>query len=304
MGALTGYVDTKYEMGKAEDAIEMLSARMEEEPLNWDVARLSAGLYIKCGRGPEAEEGLVKLVESEPSNYDLFLGLTRLYLDEGNVASAARVLTMSSEHLLAAGRIDEYRQYVNDLLQLDPDHVESLRLLVGLCTWLRDEPAYIDALKRLAASARNSENIEDERLALTQLTMVVPHEPSYGERLKELNALLGFVEEDAGESLFDKQFLKKDPVETYDEGTDFAFADATVIESHAETNGFAVPAVTNEYNGANDQADLSSLDPTEVPIVENEEDRLKREVDSIKFYRERIYRPCPESRFGAGSGFR
>ncbi len=296
MDALRGFVDTKFETGHAEDAIAALTERREEQPLNHDIARLRTELHIKCGNGPEAEEDLVKLVESEPSNYDLFLGLARIYLDGSNVNAAARVLTMSSEHLLAAGRIDEYRQYVNELLALDPDHVESLRLLVGLCTWLRDEPAYIDALKRLAASSRNAEDIEDERLALSQLTMVVPHEQEYVERLRELNELLGIADEGAGENLFDKQFLKRGSNAFADAPSDFAFAEAAVVETHNGSNGVPVHAVAEPE--AMEFGEVEFADPTAVPLQEDDEDRLRREIDSIRFYVDNGYIDLAEKATG------
>ena len=116
---------------------------------------------------------------------------------------------MSSEHLLVGGRASEFNLLVRQILDQDPDHLDALRLLVRYCAWQKDEEGFRDALVRLAGIAKVSGCAEDERYALSQLTMIFPHETEYVQRLRDLNQEFGFEDEEVGESLFDSQFLNR-----------------------------------------------------------------------------------------------
>jgi hypothetical protein len=142
----------------------------------------------------EAERAIIKLVEQEPANYPKFLQLTEVYLKEGDLNSAARILSMSSEHLLVGGQSDEFLHWTNEILARNPEHLDALRLAVRYHGWHRDEAELKKSLESLAEIARLNSALDDERYALTQLVMIAPHETTYARRLAELKAEHDFGE--------------------------------------------------------------------------------------------------------------
>lgn len=306
--ALAGLAAVKIDGGNYEEAVAELEGILAEKPHNRDVIRLLIDCHLGQRAAKRAEEAVVRLVEVEPANYDLFLAVAKLYLEMKDADSAARALTMSSEHLLASGQVDDYRKLVHDLLDIDASNIEGLRLLVGLCTWLRDEPSYIDALKRLAKSARSAALVDDERSALLQLTMVVPHEVVHGERLRELNREHGFEEEAVADDQFDRKFVKGKVVSA-----------AAASKQTAAPPAAAPPAAAKAKNGngkvtkarkrtsksepkapKTESPKIAEAQPVVLNVdegtelitaehIEDQQDRLWREIDSVKFYVENGY---------------
>ena len=216
---LSGFVEAKFALGCPDEAAQRLSEILEKQPHNRDIRFLLIDCHLESGNIAEAEKVVIKLVEQEPANYPKFLELANIYLVGNDFDSATRILSMSSEHLLVGGQAEDFRKMVTDILAKKPEQLDALRLLARHCSWQRDEVAFKEALKRLAEIARQSDMVEDERYALSQLVMIAPHEMSFVNRLKELNQLHGFDESDAEESLFDKQFLKnglKDQAASFD----------------------------------------------------------------------------------------
>jgi tetratricopeptide (TPR) repeat protein len=162
--ALNGYVKAQISLGDTDEAAKTLEQILEKQPSNRDVLFLLIDCYLDTNNPQGAETAVIKLVEQEPANYPKFLELVGAYLRAGDLSSAARILSISSEHLL----------------------------VVRYYGWQRDENELRQALERLAEGARLAESIEDERYALSQLVMIVPHEAGYASRLQEINSQYDF----------------------------------------------------------------------------------------------------------------
>ncbi len=296
--AVSGLVSAYASLGRDDDGDALLKELVSEMPQDRDLARLQIENFLRTKRPAEAEAALLKLAEVEPANVDKFLDLAHLYLERGGAESAARVLNVSSDHFLASGNIDDYRDAIQALLETDPDNLESLRLQIGLCTWLRDETAYLDSLKRLAECARNKGSVEDEHFALSQIVMVAPQESAYSSRFRELNEKHGFETESYGESLFDKQFIGRNsspglsgPLVGSEVGSD-QFSEK--ISSNGNVNGNGSNGKLTHNHSPSLLPDADAVFPTlsggqEPHLVtevlqEDDEDRLVREIDSIRFY--------------------
>src|SRR6185436_9201546 len=96
---------------------------------------------------------------------------------------------------------------LTDILAVEPEQLEILRMRARLAGWKRDEGAIYGSLVELAEVAKRKESVDDERLALTQLTMIAPHDSEYADRLREINEKFGFADVDLAENGFDAQFL-------------------------------------------------------------------------------------------------
>lgn len=287
--ALTGLVASQSALGRAQESAQLLKDILDELPHSREVRFLLIDSLIESGEIAEAEKAVIRLVEMEPANYPKFLELAHLYLDAGDMNSAARILSMSSEHMLVGGQAEEFSGLVKSLLAKEPEHLEALRLYARYCSWQRDEDALCKALATLARVAGEAGSVDDERFALLQLTMLVPQDTAYAERLREINAENGF-DSTEGENLFDKRFLKNGNQRPAEEYSAPGEAPLVTFDQSAETeavtgfaiSGFEVEAVAN--------AEADSV-PSATASFATAEDllRLQKEIDSIRFYIENGY---------------
>jgi len=289
--ALSGLVKSKTEQGRAVEAAEKLNEILVRFPHSREIRALLIDCHIGSNDYINAEKSVIKLVEIEPASYPKFLELAQIYLTNGELGSCTRVLSMSSEHMLAGGQADEFHGLLNEILSRDPEHLDALRLLSRYCSWQRDEEAFRKSLVRLAGVAKDVNSLDDERYALLQLTMITPHDIISRDRLKEINELHGFDQSDVEESLFDKRFLKNCSSNT------LQFGELAIV-----------PAVFT--NGTESERGLEFTEPKSIDfaavgeIVEEEdselllgpadEQRLQKEIDTIKFYIESGYEELAE----------
>lgn len=283
--ALAGFVDQQFILGQPDAAAARLESILAAQPFNRDVLYLLIDCLLQAGKMAEAEKSVIKLVEQEPANYPKFLELANVYLAANDPVSASRVLNMASEHLLAGGQADDFEYAVKEVLKRDPEQLDGLRLYVRLCTWQRDEEALLDSLKRLAAVAMHENSVDDERFALSQLTIIVPHEVKYAERLKEINELHGFAGDPITDSLFDKQFLREAvqaSVKIVEEKAaptvETAVSESAVVEPDADA------LIHDTIDATVFEAETQPAAAPEPVGDESPEARLRKEVDSIKFY--------------------
>lgn len=247
LNCLNGLIREKKTLGHADEAIDDLKGMLDKNPNNRDIARLLVDYYVECQQPEEAEKALIKLVEQEPANYAKLLDLTHIYLKRNDTKSAARVFSMCSEHLLMAGKAEEFTKWLDEILKLEPNELNALRLSARFSSWKRDKDGLRWALEKMAQAAKDAESIDDERYALSQLTMIAPHELSFSERLSEINAKYGFHENLFDETILQEQFAEESlgDVSGSEPTTGTVDASAAVIEG----NGFEIPAVDANGNG-------------------------------------------------------
>lgn len=278
--ALSGFVDIQFKLGRPQKASERLEKILEEFPQNRDVLYLLIDSRLAEGNAPDAERAVVKLVEQEPANYPKLLDLANHYLEAQDFEGASRMLTMASEHMLIGGQAEEFANAVRQILHHQPENLEAVRLLVRFCTWERDEHSLKESLIRLAEVGKEQESVEDERFALSQLVMLMPQEPTFAERLAEINELHGFEEAPVSNSMFDDRFVRKsfDPASAMP-AADFAIVGAVVESSNGETFVAEPVAVTESESIAT----VVEAQPA-ISLPTSAQDRVQHEVESIKFY--------------------
>jgi len=276
---LAAFVQSHFALATPAKAAERLAEIHTSEPHDRDVLHLLIDCYLEAGNTNEAEKVIISLVEKEPSNYPKLVNLTRMYLTNSDAEGAARIMAMLSEHLLAAGQGDEFQSLLTEILTLDPEQLEGLRLRARLAAWQRDELGMHDSLAHLASVAKKCESIDDERFALSQLAMIAPHEVEYADRLKEINEQYGFDEEYATGNLFDEQFLR--PAEQVEpELETFTAVPADPETEEQEVDEVAAVADFAIMDDVSESVEMVGSEPTD----ETDEEKLRREVDSIKFY--------------------
>jgi tetratricopeptide (TPR) repeat protein len=294
---LAAFVKSKCALGLAEEAAEKLREILVDFPHSREIRFVLIDCLIDANNIAEAEKHVVKLVEMEPANYPKFLELAHIYLAYDDIVSTARTLSMSSEHVLIGGQAEEFHLLIQDVLAKDPDQLDVLRLLARYCSWQRDEAALRESLVRLAKVARDVDSVDDERAALLQLTMVMPQETAYADRLRELNELHGFEQTEEQDNLFDKQFLKNQADPSVPATAVFernGNETETDFEHTAEPDGldtgFAFAGEITEIEVLDEQENRAE----ETAPAGDDELRLQKEVDSIRFYIENGYAELAE----------
>ncbi|MGI8811630.1 MAG: tetratricopeptide repeat protein [Pyrinomonadaceae bacterium] len=292
--ALAGFVATKFSQNQPQEAARSLEILLEKQPFNREIIHLLIDCYLSAGDTAAAERTVIRLAEHEPANYPKFLELASIYLEKNDLASTGRILTMSAEHMLVGGQAKEFNGLVREVLSRDPDHLEALRLLVKYCAWQRDEKGFREALVRLAEIAQTSGCIEDERYALAQLTVLMPQEIGYADRLRQINEENGFEDPFVAESLFDKQFFKeKKGILPIVNGNGSGNGTANGNSEGNTPVEFELVPGAEENASATDQPEAEGGEALDAEVIQadQEEDlrpaseiKLFKEIESIRFY--------------------
>lgn len=290
---LGGIVKAQTALGCVGKAVSLLEEILESEPYNRDVLYLLIECCVEVQDAAGAEKAVIRLVEIEPANYPKFLDLIRIYLNVDDAGSAARILTMCSEHLLAGGRSDECAKWINEILERDAAQLVGLRLLVQYNSWLNDENGFRSALERLYNAASIKEAVEDERFALAQLVVILPHEVRFRDRLNEINEKHGFDDSPVDEELLRAQFAKDKPAEpevdaslnghkpASNNGASADVIEAEIIEEAPERKK------SSKRRGKDKKANVGKLSPAA-------EQKIEKELESVTFYIENDYNELAE----------
>lgn len=292
---LTSLVSANTAIGRVPKAVSLLEGIIEDDPYNRDVLYLLIDCHVISQNAGEAEKAVIKLVEIEPANNPRLLDLIRMYLDANDLDSAARILSMSAEYLLAGGEGEECNKWITEILDRDPKHVATLRMLVRYASWLKEEDTFRIALEQLADAANDSSEVEDERYALAHLAVLRPFETQYIDRLRDINETYGFEVEAIDEELLRAQFVDDaalpedaEAIENLESGVsdsvtavsaEVSFDEAALDQQRVEN---AVPSVEIERNGSATEG------------VESPQAKLQRELESISFYIENEYTDLAE----------
>jgi tetratricopeptide (TPR) repeat protein len=292
VNSLNTFVLELNRLGRGAEAVTKLEDMLLTNPRNRDVARLLIDCHIAGDRPAEAETVLVKLVEHEPSNYERFIDLVKMYLDRDDATAASRALSMCSEHMLMGGQSDELCSKLEAILSIDRHELTAIRMLVRYYSWKRDKEGLQDTLTTMASVAKAAESVDDERYALSQLTLIVPHQVEFSERLDELNKKHGFQDNPFDETILKEQFGDLDSADLEDATPDGA---VNII-----ANGFAIDRNGGPHDKAHDvtggelyEATIEQLDGGDV--IEEEilapkyETDLDKELESLRFYIENEY---------------
>ena len=296
VNSLNTFVKELNQLGRGDEAVDKLEDMLQTNPRNRDVARLLIDCHIACDRPNDAERVLIKLVEYEPSNYEKFLELVTMYLGRGEANAAARALTMCSEHMLMGGQSEELYTSLTTILELDANELAAMRMLIRYHSWKRDKDELQECLIKLADIARTAGSIDDERYALSQLTIIVPHHTEFSDRLDAINKQHGFVDNPFDETILQEQ-LSDAAVVDFDIALPAAAVEITAPDFEMVRNG------DSNGNGHSSDTKVVAADFyaetigqfSDADIVEDEvlaptyETDVDKELESLSFYIDNEY---------------
>lgn len=286
--ALNGMVKAQMKLGSADEAAKTLENILAEQPYNREILYLLVDCYLDVNDPQKAEKAVIKLVEQEPANYPKFLDLVKVYLKNDDLDSAARILAMSSEHLLVGGQSEDFLSWTKEILARNPDQIDALRLLVRFYGWQRDDRELKKSLERLAEVARLVESVADERYALSQLVLLAPHEVGNAERLQELNIAHGFeTDEFENNTTEPPQFgefaISEISEESADGYNEFGFPNGNDSFEH-QFDDFNENGFSEELETFTSQADVFQAKDAEIELNLADEMKLQKELEGIEFY--------------------
>ena len=296
--ALNGMVKAQIGLGCADEAAKTLENILAEQPFNRDILYLLVDCYLDINNPQDAEKAVIKLVEQEPANYPKFLELVKIYVKNNDLNSAARILAMSSEHLLVGGQSEDFLSWTNEILARNPEQIDALRLLVRFYGWQRDEHELKKSLERLAETARLVEAVSDERYALSQLVLIAPHEVGNAQRLHEINTTHGFETDEFENSLaemprFETFTASEISQESADGYNEYGFANGSDSFEHQFDNFNQNDSLEETFNSYDKEADVVEDDiqtdefqskDTGGALNLAEEMKLQKELEGIEFY--------------------
>lgn len=302
--ALLRYCETKQAAGEGADAIELLNGILESDPNDREASKLLVECYVHDAKPADAERILLKLAEFESGHHDLFLKLGEGYLQGGDVAGAARALSLSADALLVNGKGESVFDLATKILEVEPNQVEALRAICDFYTWQRDDLALQECLQKLADAARRADSIHEERFALSQLVLILPQETAFADRLRELNEKHGFETEEFIDDGFESLYKKMKAGGAAPQAAD---TESQPIGSAASFAGFELSngdvVFEPKISEVSDSVEAAFAFETAIPVTTAAEAietgpeptagdpdaRLHREIESIQFYFENGY---------------
>ncbi|HTK37680.1 MAG TPA: tetratricopeptide repeat protein, partial [Pyrinomonadaceae bacterium] len=316
--ALDGLVEALNVLGRHTEATERVETIAKNDPHNLEALRLLANCYLLQGNNAGAELAIIKLIEKEPANHPKLLDIARSYLDGGDTTGAARVMTFSAETMLEGGNADEFRGWVDAILAKEPKNLSALRLLAQHCSWNRDSAGLRKALETMADTAASVDSVDDERYALSQLAMVVPQEPVFADRLREINEKHGFNENPYDDAILKYQFADHEaPAEDELTGNFGALVAESANPIYAEPgngkhadlgteamltgsngdlmNASAEAAVNVETAAVSDVLERNGESGLADELTNPVEKTLAKDLESVEFYLESGYNELAET---------
>jgi putative PEP-CTERM system TPR-repeat lipoprotein len=154
------------ELSGVDAAVAKAHALATGDPKNDIYDLVSAELYEKAGRRPDAIAVLEKAVAARPSDEGLVIALSGLYYRSGNFPKAEGMLaarlhaesesiavgTALAQQYLATGRAQDAKKLFADLLARQPNDVIALRGLGEIATAERNWPEAADFMRRARAA--------------------------------------------------------------------------------------------------------------------------------------------------------
>lgn len=322
IAAIEGLIACQMTVGSYDEAINLIESTLEQYPNNVDLLSLLLSCHVELNSYVEAENTVIAIVELEPSNYRKFLDVVGLHLKNKDTASATRMLSMCSEHLLVAGQADELKVWIDEILAQNPEEIDALTILVRLHAWQRDDTELKSALIQLAEAAHANDDPENEKSALSQLVVIAPEEIRFRERLAELGGSAGeashpysYNTTDSNTAVLGNDIPTFESFENLSNNDEEYQPSALAIgeedissltsDSDLGLNGFAFVSDDSQYSNGNGKSngngngnghhsstpkvelsddDVVAESPAEQALDPRREAHLRQELESVDFY--------------------
>jgi tetratricopeptide (TPR) repeat protein len=260
--ALNGMLAAHTALGTADEAAEILSRVVGEQPQDVELLSMLVTAHVEAEDAPAAEHATALLVKQDAALYERFIDVARLYIKQNDLNAAVRVLGNISEQMLAKRDETHLMELLNEVLTRDPEQIPALHLLIRIHTWQRDDDKLRAALERLAEAAEVAGLVDDERRALVQLVHL-SSDQKYLDRLQDLGG--GSLETEHEDSSMQGEAEAEVP--TFESfalvNEDFGTSSAMGLPATEESTEFEWNAVAPPVSGSSaDAPTIVTSDPS------------------------------------------
>jgi len=171
--------------GQAENAIPILRESLERNANDSELNRILGSTFLATGRLDEAERTFQKLLALDPSEYRHLLIVGERFIEQGDLDRAARQIDPFVDTAIASRDEQETLDFLHQILECDPGHLESLSRLASMFRRLREDFNLVPTLKSLAASASRRGDDQLAIEALKELCSLEPAEKAHRDALEQ-----------------------------------------------------------------------------------------------------------------------
>ncbi|MEW6734090.1 MAG: hypothetical protein AB1489_22375, partial [Acidobacteriota bacterium] len=172
--------------GENEKAIEMLVPSCQSDPANVELLASLGRAFLNSDRLEEADQTLTTLFKLDKTCYGFLLELSGKYLARGDLEHSGQVIEKCIYSLIARGKEQHAVVILENCLAQDPSHLPSLKRLIDVYLFVRDNNNLCLTLERLVAAALVHNEVAEAKTALRQLINLAPQNTTYLTQLREL----------------------------------------------------------------------------------------------------------------------
>ena len=199
---IKGLSATYAELGEHEKGLSFLEEHARKFPDDLDVQTLLAENIKGAGKIEEAEEAFKKILEKDPGKLDAVVHLFKLALERKNADEAYRYSLRLIAPLQQSNRLEQAVSYLEELLKVDPVHIESLEKLAELHDGLgSNEKVRCSVLTRLAEAYAEGGKFEDAAAILEKVIDLEPDNAQHKDKLNFVRSKLAEAGEEAEVSM-------------------------------------------------------------------------------------------------------
>lgn len=173
-------------MGKPESAIPILRESISRIPGNHDLYKTLGSLYLTANRLEDASQTFRTLLNLEPGEYPRLLLVAEKFFGAGKLDEAVEQIGGIVDRLMSNRNEQPAVDFLNKVLDKDPQHHGALSMLAHIYRKLRDDFSLTSTLKNMVDGAmRSGDRIEAIEL-LKELCTLEPNKQIHRDVLRGL----------------------------------------------------------------------------------------------------------------------
>ncbi len=172
--------------GQVDRAIPLLCDSIGRNPADPEPLRMLGSTYLSAGRFDDAQRTFQTLLDLDGGEYRNLLLVGERLLEIGDLDHAAQQIDAVVDALIARRDEQEAIDFLQRILDRDPQHLGTLKRLALMFRRLREDFNLVRTLKALANAAQER-GLRDEVVeALKELCTLEPQEPAHRDSLQRL----------------------------------------------------------------------------------------------------------------------
>lgn len=171
--------------GEAGSAVTILREYLSRSSGDAGILRILGSTYLSAGRLEDAERTFQRLLTVDSSDRSL-LTVGEKFLENGDLDRAVKHMDGLFDVLITNRNEQVVIDFLNKVLDCDPEHLPSLRKLALIFRRIRDDYRLVPTLNALSEAALRRGDQQEAIEALEELSALEPYERAHEEALRGL----------------------------------------------------------------------------------------------------------------------